>query len=143
MVALLLLDHFLASGPSPDRSAEVALHLVHSALAELEQIESLDRHVAPEDPDEFDRKGASLLRGMYERWADETAELLERVGRLEQQISTTIHGADMLHHAYGRTRARLSISLDDMEQSLREAARGDTVTLEEVRRDLRARRSRS
>ena len=139
MVALPLLDLVLASEQGSERSARVAVRLLNSALAELQQIEALDASSAPENPEEFDRSTASLLRGMYERWADETEQLLDRVDRLQKSTSATIPGADQIRRAHGRTRARLSISLDDMERGVREAAQGDTVPIEEVRRDLRLR----
>jgi len=143
MVALQLLDHFLASDTSPERLTKVAGHLVRSVLAELQQIELLDRSVAPDDPEQFDRTAATLIRGLYERWADETAGLLDRVGRLEHQTSTEIPDTNMLRHAHGRTRARLSISVDDMERSVQQGVRGETVTIHEIRRQLRARRGLS
>ncbi|HEY8746946.1 MAG TPA: hypothetical protein VIM11_03150 [Tepidisphaeraceae bacterium] len=139
MVGLPLLDIILASGRSVGQSAKVAGQLVHAALADLREIESLDDSLAPETPLEFDRSTASLLRGMYERWADESERLLERIDRFERASGTRVTGAGQLRHARGRSRARLSVSLDDMEQGVRDAAEDRTVPIEEVRRDLRLR----
>lgn len=139
MVALPLFDIVLASGQDLNRSAKVAAQLTHSALGDLDEIEALDNSLVPDDPDRFDRSTASLLRGMYERWADETERLLERIDRLEQAAKLSVPGSDALRHAHGRTRARLSVSLDDMEQGVHEARDGHTIPLEEIRRDLRLR----
>lgn len=139
MVALPLLDIVLASDQRFERSARLAAQLVQASIAELDGIEALDDSVAPENPGEFDRPTASLLRGMYERWADEAEHLLERIDLLKQQNAIAVPQTDRLRDAHGKTRARLSISLDDMERGIREAAQGDTVPLEEVRRDLRLR----
>jgi hypothetical protein len=137
MVALPLLDIVLASRDA-DRSARVANQMARSALAELDEIENLDDGLAPDDASEFDRQTAYVLRGMYERWAQDAELLLERIGRVEQQAGP-VPGAEALRRVYGRTRARLSVSLDDMEQGLRDAVEGRTVPIEEVRRELRVR----
>ena len=138
MVALPLLDMVIASGQTPQRSARVAAQLARAALGELEEIENLEDGLSPEDPAEFDRQTAAILRGLYERWAMEAELLLERIERL-QRMGQAIADAEALRRAHGRTRARLSISLDDMEQGLRDAVEGRTVPLEEVRRELRLR----
>jgi len=65
MVALPLFDVVFASDQSSERPARLAAQLVQSSIAELGDIEALDDSVAPENPEEFDRSTASLLRGMY------------------------------------------------------------------------------
>jgi hypothetical protein len=75
---------------------------------------------------------------MYEQWARDAQLLLERVEHLQLQ-SGRVALADALRRAHGRTRARLSVSLEDMEESLRDLREGRTVPIEEVRRELRLR----
>src|SRR5690242_13527429 len=97
-------------------SADAAAKVVRFALAGLREIETLDNDLSPEDPIELDRSTASMLRGMYEQWASESERLLERVALMEREIGATIQGAQELRDGIGRTRARLSISLDDMAE---------------------------
>ena len=134
MVALPLFDAVL-SERQPERSAKVAAELIRSALSEIRHIENLDEKLAPADSTQFDRRTVALLRGMYEEWARQAEELLDRVGPLER--TGPIAGAEELRNAHGRTRALLSIPLDRLERSHKDAVQGRTVPAEEVRRELR------
>jgi hypothetical protein len=138
MVALPLFDAVLSAGVSVERPARVAAQVIEGALSDLQQIEKLDASVAPDDPSQFDLRTASALRQMYEQWARDAQLLLERVEHLQLQ-SGRVALADALRRAHGRTRARLSVSLEDMEESLRDLREGRTVPIEEVRRELRLR----
>ena len=138
MVALPVFDAVLSSGQTPQRSGRVAAQLVHSALGELCDIQKLEDSVAPEDPLHFDGQTAGLIRGMYEAWTRGAEALLERVAVVERE-SGTVADAEVLRDALGRTRAMLSVSLDQMERGLRDVAEGRTVPAEEVRRELRLR----
>jgi hypothetical protein len=138
MVALPLFDAVLSAGVSVERPARVAAQVIEAALSDLQQIEKLDASVAPDDPSQFDLRTASALRQMYEQWARDAQLLLERVEHLQLQ-SGRVALADALRRAHGRTRARLSVSLEDMEESLRDLREGRTVPIEEVRRELRLR----
>ena len=138
MVTLPLFDLILADGATTERSRRAAARLVQAALNDLDQIEKLDDSLAPEDPTQFDRRTATLLRDEYERWAREAESLLERIDRF-QVNGGPVPDAPALQRAHGKTLARLSISIDDMEESLRALAEGRTVPMEEVRRALRLR----
>jgi hypothetical protein len=138
MAALPLFDAVLSAGVSVERPARVAAQVIEAALSDLQQIEKLDASVAPDDPSQFDLRTASALRQMYEQWARDAQLLLERVEHLQLQ-SGRVALADALRRAHGRTRARLSVSLEDMEESLRDLREGRTVPIEEVRRELRLR----
>ncbi len=136
MVALPLFDLVLSTDDPIERSRAVAGQLLHAALLDLQQIEKLDESLMPPDSRQFDRATAALIRGLYEDWAHQAQALIERLGNLERR-STPIEGAEALRDAHGRTRAMLSVSLDDMEQGIKDIAEGRTVPLEEVRRELR------
>lgn len=138
MVALPLFDAVLSAGFSVERPAKVAAQVIEAALSDLQQIEKLDASVAPDEPSHFDLRTASALRQMYEQWVQDAQSLLDRVEHLELQ-SGPVALADALRDAHGRTRARLSVSLDDMQESLRDVREGRTVPIEEVRRELRLR----
>jgi predicted transcriptional regulator len=138
MVALPLFDVVLSSGQSQAQWPIVAAQLVQSALADLGQLEELDDSLSSENPFRFDRPTATLIRGMYERWAQDTESLLERIARVERR-SGRVSGAEFLRDAHGKTRARLSISLEQIERGLKDVAEGRTIPVDEVRRELRLR----
>jgi predicted transcriptional regulator len=138
MVALPVFDAVLSSGLGPEKSGRVAGQLVRSALSELADIHVLEENVAPENPLAFERQTASSIRGMYESWVRGAEALLERVAVVERN-SRAVEEAEALRDAVGRTRAMLSVSLDQVERGLRDIAEGHTVPAEEVRRELRLR----
>jgi hypothetical protein len=137
MVAVSFLDAVLADD-SADRSERVAEHLVQASLVELSQIEKLDDRLAPADPTHFDRSTAQLLRDAYERWVTDAESLVERIDRVQRRLGAVAQ-TEALRDACGKTRARLSISLDQMEQSIQALAEGRLVSSEEVRRELQLR----
>ena len=102
----------------------------------LDQIERLDDSLAPADPLQFDRGTAQLLRDEYERWVVQSESLINRVDQLEPRLGK-IPDAQRLRDVCGKTRARLSVSIDQMEQSMRALAQNRLVPSQEVRRELR------
>lgn len=138
MVALPLFDAVLSSGQGPGRAERVAIQLVQSGLSELADIQKLEDSVAPEDPLAFDRRTAAAIRDMYEAWAQAAEALLVRVATVERQAGM-VANAEALRDALGRTRAMLSVSLDQAERGLRDIAQGRTVSGQEARRELRLR----
>lgn len=138
MVTLAVVDEALSSDPTVDYAPALASQLVESAMTDLREIERLDKKILPLGRP-FDRQKVALVREMYNDWAEQTCSLLERISRLEMKAGLTVTGAEDLRDSVGRTRAMLSISLDAMEESERELAEDKVVSLEEVRRELRAR----
>jgi proline dehydrogenase len=136
MVALPLLDIVLSTSGEQDRSRRVASELVRSALDQIRHIESLDESLAPADGAPFDKQTVALVRKMYEDWARDVEGLLERIDPMEQQ-SGRVQSVDQLRHAHDRTRAMLSISLKELEQSHHDAIYGSRIPIKEVRRELR------
>ena len=136
MVALPLFDVILCSSDAADRSSKMAVQMIESALSELRQIEKIDQSLAPPDPLHFDRETAALIRGMYEKWVGETEALLDRIDQVEKRFGR-LTSSESLRDAAGRTRAMLSISLDDMEAARRQIREGRLAPVGEVRRELR------
>jgi len=91
-----------------------------------------------EYPSQFNRRTAALIREEYERWASTTARLLDHIDRFEL-VSGPLADSDALRNAYGKTRARLSVSLDEMENSLLALSEGRVISAEGVRRELQLR----
>lgn len=136
MLAIFPFLDTVSAGSSADRLARVAARLVQSALVELDQIEKLDDSLVPVDPLQFDRATVQLLRDAYERWVVQSESLIDRIDQLEPQLGH-VPDAQRLRDACGKTRARLSISIDQMEQSMRALGQNRLVPSEEVRRELR------
>jgi len=135
MVALPLVD-IVMSSEHADRSVDLAKRLIESATQEIHQIENYDKALSPRDINAFDRQTAALIRGLYERWAQDVQSLLDRIAEIERRFGR-VSSAEALRDLHGRTMAMLSISVDDMEASRRDFAEGRSLTLQEVRRELR------
>jgi len=133
-----------ASAPSDGGAADaaarmslVAEHFVAAALDEYRHIKALDEVPEPEAPRYvFDRQVAILLRHMYDQWATYAESLLARIRSV--QSSRPVKGLGELNEAIGRTRAMLSVTLEDLHRAEEQFRNGQTISLEEVRRDLRA-----
>ena len=81
---------------------------------------------------------AKDLHAAWARWADEAEALYERVRPL-LRTHQYVNGAPDLDRAIGRTRAMLQITPESWLEGLEEVQRGDVVSYEEIRRELRDR----
>jgi len=136
MVALSVVDMVFCSDQPIEQSIEVASQFIAAALTDLDGIGKLDMILMPVGRP-MSRQHALLVHGLYSDWALQAESLLTRIERLEHRIGRKLPRADELRDAHGRTRAMLSISVDDMEQARREIAEGKTIPIAEVRRELR------
>jgi len=134
MVALPLLDVFLASDQPADRQQLIAEQLVEAALAELQRIEMLDKNFMPVDA-RFDPQAAALLIGIYDEWARQAEGLEDRLARLAGR-SINVPGAALLRDAHGRVRAMLSVPLEHIEEAEADLNAGRMLSVQEVRREL-------
>lgn len=125
-------------GEVDDALADRAERLIDFALAEHERISGLDIGTGRLALDYTDPQGAAAMRRMYQQWADQAHELLRRVtGRgLRDRLRAKF---DALDRTVGVTRAMLSITLESSRRSDEQVERGELVSIEEVRRELRAR----
>ncbi|HWE92938.1 MAG TPA: hypothetical protein VG269_03120 [Tepidisphaeraceae bacterium] len=136
MTALPLLDYAISAPERAEVSRTLAAHFIESSLADLEWIKRVDGTLMPDTKAALERPTAVMVRGLYEDWARQAEGLLDRVERL-QAHTKPIPGYEALRDAHGRTRAMLSVSLEDMEQGRRDLLEGRMVSAEEVRRELR------
>jgi hypothetical protein len=125
----------------------VAENLVASLNSRFEQVEALDEALveamgksADEDLEEdaFDAEMSLVFRSMYEECAREAERVLLRVDRLERN-GRKVKDSNALRNWYGRTMARLSITLDAIAHSMDDVRQGRVFSLAEVRNDLFAR----
>jgi hypothetical protein len=134
MSSLSLFD--LAAGAGdPTRLAE---RLVDAALGSLRYLQELDATFAPAPGRVFDRQAAGLLRSMYEEWGRDSGSVLERVHRVEKSGGRSVEGASRLRDGHGRVMAMLNVTIEDIDLARDQIRRGETFTVEEVRRELLA-----
>src|SRR3954470_20087728 len=128
-------------GEADEALADRAERVIDFALAEHDRISGLDIGTGRLALAFTGPHGAAAMRRMYQQWADEADELLRRVKGLGLRDRLRAK-FDALDRAVGVTLAMLSITLDSLRQSAEQIERGDVVSIEEVRRELRARSPR-
>ncbi|HSU66075.1 MAG TPA: hypothetical protein VLJ39_04355 [Tepidisphaeraceae bacterium] len=114
-----------------------ALQLIDFELSEYARITELDLGMGRLSLRHTDPHGAAAMRSLYQQWASQADELLARLRNygLHEQLEEKY---EELERAVGRTLAMLSVTLDSLAQADEQARTGQTFSLEEVRRELRA-----
>ena len=128
-----------ASAPTTSdaaRMAQLADQLVESSLNDYQELERLDRFLAPREPAQWDLQVAALLRGMYEQWSREAESVLDRLTQVSRLGGKVDKGGE-LRDRHGRVRAMLSIGLNEIAEGQQQLIDGRCRTLQEVRRELR------
>jgi len=120
----------------PELSVEQAEGWVAAALAEARALRQHDGHLFPSSDDPDAVRLAEQLHAAWRRWADEALAVYERVRPL-LNAQRHVSGAHDLDYAIGRTYAMLKLSPRDMLARQEQVRRGEVLTAEEVRRDLR------
>lgn len=122
----------------PQLTAEQAEHWVAAALAEARALRQHDGQLFPaaDDPDAM--RAAKALHAAWSRWADAAEALYERVRPLLAARQHVARSND-LDYAIGRTRAMLQVTPEGYLAAIGQIRRGEVVSGEEVRRELRAR----
>ena len=118
--------------------AERAGQLMEFALAEYDRIAGLDENLGRLALRHTDRQGAAAIRRLYQQWVEQADELLHRV-RTHGLRERLADGYEKLERAVGRTLAMLSVTLDSLERADEQIQKGEVVSAEEIRRELRAR----
>jgi hypothetical protein len=137
-LADLLSSDAAVAGATPGKSLEQrAAQLADFALAEYGRIVELDVSRGRIALRYSDRQGALAMRRLYQQWSDEADQLLRRLKELGH--AGQLGGRyDQLEHAVGRTLAMLGVTLESLERADRQIEAGQTKSIEEVRRELRA-----
>lgn len=125
-----------------DRQARVANELIAACLDERRHIEALDvcgptgkwRRM-------YVRETEAQMRQLHEQWLAPASKLFDRVCAM-RKAGLSIQRLEELQDAIGHTRALLGTTVADLERAREQVRRGEVVTLEEVRRELRARTGR-
>ena len=133
-----------ASGNDKSRLLEVAIMLVEAALADYERLRTYETHVRlrrGENEELFDLELTRSIWQMFSEWASEAEHILERVRRLIAS-GHSVPRVNELDHAHGVTMARLSLSPESLARSYEQVKRGETIPIQELRDELRARRGK-
>ena len=122
----------------PELTVTQAEHWITAALAEAKALRQYDDKLFPPTADPAVLDPAKELHAAWARWADDAEVLYERVRPL-LRARHYVNGAPDLDRAIGRTRAMLQITPESWLEGLEEGRRGDVVSHEEIRRELRDR----
>jgi len=130
-------EHNGASGEFRAHAAKLAAVLVDSLLAEYAGLRQLDEFLYPDREHRPERRVAQSLHAAWRQWADSAGLLLDRLGRLNR-AGERFSRQEQLADAHGRTMAMLQITLERNDRACDQVKRGELVSVEEVRRELRA-----
>ena len=120
----------------PKLTQQQAEHWIAALLAEASALRQHDEQLYPASNDPVAIGAAEQLHAMWRQWADSADALYERLGPLLKE-KRHLCGAHDLNYAIGRTRAMLKLSPQQMLGREDQARRGEVLSAEEVRRELR------
>ncbi len=121
-----------------DRLTLAVQAAIAAALGELAAVEAFDRAAGALSSAWFDRPVGTTIRALYEGWVPAAEALHARVAAAVARAGPMV-AADKLEYAIGKTQARLSITLDDMEAAVSDGPGGREIqfaSVEEMRREL-------
>lgn len=128
------------AGPAEGRLTEFAEKLVADSLAEFARISEYERQFVW--PVELDPAAdLAVMRAtwrLYLEWADEAEQVLDRVSVADSSGGAVV-GVTELNLALGRTRARLTVTPEQIARSKEQARQGQFVPAKELRDELNAR----
>lgn len=145
MNSLTLIDAVIArtnlsSGASDKETVErvgVWLdHLANSLVADVKLLRQIDNELWSGDAN-ADRILFQLVYAEFEQWTKQAEVVLKRIDWLQRRGRKVAQADDLLDY-HGRTLARLQVTLDDEDEVDAEFNRGEVLTVEEVRNELRA-----
>ena len=122
---------------SPDFEA-TARSLVEALMIEEAALKKLDGIMYPVAPDADARRRSRQVFAAWHRWIDAAETLLRRI-RLADASGGLPEYALPLDLAWGDAAGMVHITLEDVEVGREQAARGEGVPGEEVRRELQSR----
>jgi hypothetical protein len=131
----------LADAEILSRRAAMAEKLVASALNDLKRIGEYERlcaSTATTEPPSLTPALGNSLHDLYTQWVSEADAIALRARTLQGQ-GVRIVAADKLDDAIGQTRARVSVTPEQIALATAQARQGQFVPSRELRDELRAR----
>ena len=129
--------------PEPESEALVRLaeQMVATSIKSGQMLRELRERMFPMSDNPAALEVAHALRAEFLQWADEADAVFERASKLRQS-GRSISGSEELGDLIGMTRAMLQITPEAHLQAVEQIRRGETVPIDEVRRELRLRTGR-
>jgi hypothetical protein len=121
----------------PDLTPDQAEAWVAASLSESRALGQHEEQLFPDDNDPAARGSAESLRAAWVAWIESAERVLSRIRPL-LAAKRHIAGAYDLDYAIGRARAMLNLSPEALRQRREQVRSGQTQSIEEVRRELRA-----
>ena len=118
----------------PDPTLAQAEHWIAAALAAAGALRQYDDRLYPAAGDAGALQVANQLHDAWRKWAEDAEAIYQRVTPL---LRGHVDGAHDLSYAIARARAMLKLTPETMQARRGQAERGDTLSAEEVRRELR------
>ena len=141
MVPIPTLDAMLARPDvDPERLRRAAERAAAAAVADWRELRAFDKAAGGFSSTAFDRATVAATRAQYETWVAMAEALRERLAAVAGRTGgDAVAGADDVRHTIGKTRAQLSVTLDDIEASAADEVAGRWISAEDLRRELRLR----
>lgn len=129
----------LSGDASSSRLDDLAVKLVESCLSDLKRVGEYEEQFRPLGPDaaRLEAEWTRSIHELHQRWAGEADEVLSRLR--PYAANHFIAGLKALEDAYGRVRARLSVTPDQLAAARQQVAQGQGIPVQELRDELRAR----
>jgi hypothetical protein len=125
-----------------DERTHIANEMVAATLDEHRHIEAMDTFGPRNKSRRFlTEPTAATFRKMHEEWLERADALLARC-RTMHESGHTIARLQELKEAALSTRTLLKITIEGIERGMEQIRQGNYVTLEEARRELRAKAGR-
>jgi hypothetical protein len=123
----------------PELTVEQAEHWIAAALAEARAMRQHECQLWASSSEPAEVRRAEQLHAVWRKWAEDAKGLLQRVRPL-LDARRHVAGVHDLDYAIARVLAMVKIPPADMLKRENQVRRGEVVTMEEVRRELRAAR---
>ena len=120
--------------------AQLAQSLVDNALADWKRLKEYEERYSPglNDDPALALKISQSIYEMFRQWAGEAEQVLARVRNLKSSGQVTTNINDLLD-AHGFAMARLNFPPEKLMRAMEQVRRGELVSAEELRNELRAR----
>lgn len=122
----------------PAKAAELAEALIDAMRLEAAALKRLDSLRYPEDPDDAARRRSRRVFAAWHHWLAEAEVLLDQLVELKP-TGALLTKAREFEIEIGDASLRAKITLESVERGRGQVLRGEVVSSEEVRRELRVR----
>lgn len=120
------------------QAAATAHALIDALLTEEAALKNLDALMYPRHPDAAARKRSRQIFEAWHRWIADAEALLRQLRAMKMDDGLREH-ANRLLSAWAHGSNRVKMTLERLERVIEQSRRGEIITFEEYRRELRPR----